>query len=184
MENGKTDYMLYGDRSIGQSFIANFNDMSRIQLLIFTNKNADKKNIYFHLKPDPEAVNDIASVKMDLAGATEDDGIIIDFNKISDSKNKHYYFYITAPNMTVNDKIKVFYTLQNNMSNSRGTMMIGHRPAKGALMFNSYFYMKKGIRNIAGDFWAHLNEDRAFMAFYFSLLGIISIGIIYLNMKG
>ncbi len=181
MENGKPEYLLYGNRSIGQSFIANFDGLSRIQLMIFTENNGDKKTIYFHLKTDPKAANDIASVKVDLSGATEDDGINIDFKKIPGSKNRHYYFYVAAPNMTVNDKIKVFYALQNNMSNSRGTMTIGHRPAKGALIFNSYFYMKKDIRGIAEDFWAHLNEDRPFTAAYAFMLALIFIGLIVLR---
>jgi hypothetical protein len=178
-ENGKTGYPLFGGRSIGQTFRANFDGLSRIQVFISSVPEKVANKICFHLKNGPKAGEDLAFIKLRGCMFTEDDGVNIDFNKIYGSKNKYYYFYLEAPGSTVKDRINVYFTLYENPSNSNGSMLLDGHKAKGAVIFNSYFFMKENVSGIAGRLWSQLNMDRRFMAGYFSLICLVIACLIY-----
>jgi len=179
------DILLYGDKTVGQLFRSSFNGLSRIEVYLSVSSDISSKEIILHLKPSPLSRSDIAIARVNTRALIEKDSALFDFPKIAGSKNAQYYFYIEVPGTTPKDKIMVRYTYHKYAdANPKGPMFVNGFKTDGHLLFETFCSLRENPARIVQDLIGLLLKDIPFLIFYVTLLFIVSVGCVYLFLKG
>jgi hypothetical protein len=91
--------------------------------------------LIFHLKTDPAAPGDVATVAVDAATLKDDSWWTFSFPPIAQARGKQFYFYFEAPDVPERQSVTVYYTPQNPYAG--GTRMAGGQPQDGDLVFRT-----------------------------------------------
>ncbi len=127
---------IFGDIIIGQTFIAPFSDLNRIDLNLATYDRLNTKDTIFHLRASPSSP-DIVTIKLNAAEIANNQYHRFSFPKIQDSKGKSYYFFIESPDSLPGNAITVWYNGDDIYK--EGSAYKNHTPVDGDLTFRAYF---------------------------------------------
>ncbi|MHB1167124.1 MAG: hypothetical protein ACYC0N_01120 [Carboxydocellales bacterium] len=126
---------------VGQSFVSNEDNLSRIEVLLATYARLNSKKVIFHLKESPESPKDIATVEIMASRVNDNQYQRFDFPLIKNSKGKTYYFYFESPESISGDAITVWSTKNNVFQEVN--MYINHKSVSGTLAFRTYYLQPK-----------------------------------------
>jgi len=168
--SGNCLYQIYEDRKIGQTFISNKDNLN---IIILDLRNAMLKNeqsIFFYLK-EVGTDRDLREIQINGLNVGDPGSVRLQFEPISDSAGKSYYFYLESPSSTVFDAVEIFHSPKDVYS--EGEMMVNGQKLEGELRFASYYYPGSKttmFREMIRDFRARLLVDKSFVIAYLFLL--------------
>ncbi|MBU3956784.1 hypothetical protein KKI19_00685 [Patescibacteria group bacterium] len=163
-------YQIYEDRKVGQTFVANKDNLN---IIVLDLRNAMLKNeqpIVFHLR-EMGTDRDLREIQISGLNVGDPGSVRFQFEPISDSAGKSYYFYLESPSSTVFDAVEIFHSPKDVYS--EGEMILNDKSAVGELRFVSYYYpgsKKNVIRETIKDFTSRLFTDKGFIISYLFLL--------------
>lgn len=166
-------YQIYEDRKVGQTFVANKDNLN---IIVLDLRNAMLKNeqpLYFHLQ-ERDANQALREIEISGLNVGDPGTVRFQFEPISDSAGKSYYFYLESPSSTVFDAVEIFHSPKDVYS--KGEMILNDKSAVGELRFVSYYYpgpKKNMIRETIKDFTSRFFIDKAFVFFYLILLIVV-----------
>lgn len=160
---------IYGDRRIGQTFVAEHNNMVAIEVLLATYNRKNTGGIIFHLKNDGNHKEDIYSYRLDMEVVQDNEFFRFSFPKIKNSKRKKYYFYFEAPQSKPGNTITIW---SNSLDlYKEGEKIVNGVDSEGDLVFKTEYEI--GIRLSFHNFL------RSLMKFKIFLLNIIQSKVLY-----
>ncbi len=160
---------IYKDIVLSQEFKSTKNNLAGIGLSI--------KNPYFRNKS-----NLILSIKdtsgtllrsMSINGANIDDGsfLILKFDPLSDSKNKNYYFELSAPGAENSDSLEVFYA--SNLPAGDKLLQLNGSNNDMSLAYVVYYKQQNPLFSwvdIYAGVFSRMLQDIGFSVFYLLLI--------------
>lgn len=167
---GDSLYRLYGDKRVGQTFIVNEDNLNIIVLDLKNSALRNKEPIYFRLEETKTATN-LREIQINGRNVGDPSSIRFQFDPVSDSVGRSYYFYLESPTSTEEDAIEVYHSTQNLYS--EGEMILDGQSAVGELRFVSYYYpesKKAMIGETINDLTSRFLNDKSFVFFYLILL--------------
>jgi hypothetical protein len=128
---------IHGNIQTGQTFLAEYNGLTGIDVLMATYNRKNTGECIFHLKDDINSNEDLFSQEIDISQIKDNTYFNFDFPKIRDSKGKKIYFYIDAPYSQPGNAITIW-------SNSKDTYKEGEKivngiPSEGDLAFKTKY---------------------------------------------
>jgi len=147
---------IMGNQTIGQTFAADLDNLSRIDIMMGTYARENTKTIVFQLfHLDPGRI--LKREKTFSASTVQNNRYhTIRFDPINNSRDKKYYFMLSSPESTTDDSLSAWMNTSNIYP--PGKIRIRNRPTDGDLVFRAYFrrpvYTELGriIRNYPGIF--------------------------------
>jgi len=168
---------VYKDNTVGQTFIAQRNNLSRIDMMLGTHDRINDRNVIFELwemdpkkTPVAQSVFNASSVRNSLFHP-------IKFRSIKDSKDKKYYFLLHSPDSTFENSISVWMNQRDIYR--YGDYLFRNTISRGDLVFRVYskrpIYTELGriVRNYSGIF-----GSKPFLIF--AILFFVVIQILFL----
>jgi hypothetical protein len=119
----------------GQTFTAGLDNLTAVEVFGATFGRPHGGRLIFHLKTDPTAPVDVATVVVDAAILKDDSWWTFSFPPIAQARGKQFYFYFEAPDVPERQSVTVYYTQQDPYSG--GTRMAGGQPQGGDLVFRT-----------------------------------------------
>jgi hypothetical protein len=127
---------IYYDNTVGQTFVAQRDNISRIEVMLGTYERENDKNIIFSLwalTPERKLLTEktfsASTVRNNLFNT-------IDFHPVPVSINKKLYFELQSPQSTPENSICVWMNEKDIYEN--GTFTYNYKKAKGDLIFRVY----------------------------------------------
>ena len=172
---GKELYQIYGQRQVGQTFVANKNNLEMIIVNLRNGRLRNQQPIYFYLQ---EANRPQNLRKLEINGFNIGDPSLVkfQFEPIPDSAGKTYYFYLESPDSNVNDAVEIVYNEQDIYSS--GKMVLSEEEKKADLYFVvNYYPGNKQVlaKEMMTDWLFRLQGDGFFVFNYLTLLTLILI---------
>ncbi|OGV89185.1 hypothetical protein A2Z41_02170 [Microgenomates group bacterium RBG_19FT_COMBO_39_10] len=172
---GKELYQIYGQRQVGQTFVANKNNLEMIIVNLRNGRLRNQQPIYFYLQ---EANRPQNLRKLEINGFNIGDPSLVkfQFEPIPDSAGKTYYFYLESPDSNVNDAVEIVYNEQDIYSS--GKMVLSEEEKKADLYFVvNYYPGNKQVlaKEMMTDWLVRLQGDGFFVFNYLTLLTLILI---------
>ena len=172
---GKELYQIYGQRKVGQTFVANKNNLEMIIVNLRNGRLRNQQPIYFYLQ---EANRPQNLRKLEINGFNIGDPSLVkfQFEPIPDSAGKTYYFYLESPDSNVNDAVEIVYNEQDIYSS--GKMVLSEEEKKADLYFVvNYYPGNKQVlaKEMMTDWLVRLQGDGFFVFNYLTLLILILI---------
>jgi hypothetical protein len=147
---------IFGRNQIGQTFIAKRNDLARIDIMLGTHGRLNSGPVTFRLwelsSPRKQKLNftfDASEVRNNLYHTLK-------FDPIRDSRDKAYYFLLTAPNASEGNSISAWMNNQNIYR--EGSYWFQNQESEGDLVFRVYTKrpiaqeLGRIVRNYSGIF--------------------------------
>ena len=172
---GKELYQIYGQRKVGQTFVANKNNLEMIIVNLRNGRLRNQQPIYFYLQ---EANRPQNLRKLEINGFNIGDPSLVkfQFEPIPDSAGKTYYFYLESPDSNVNDAVEIVYNEQDIYSS--GKMVLSEEEKEADLYFIvNYYPGNKQVlaKEMMTDWLVRLQGDGFFVFNYLTLLTLILI---------
>ena len=128
---------IYGSRTVGQTFVAHENGLSRVDVLLATYARKNTHPVIFHLKESPGAADDIATIIFSAARVKDNAFHQFKFAPIPDSKGKSYFFALESPQSVPGDAITIWHEPEDIYD--EGAMYVNGQPTNGDLAFRAYY---------------------------------------------
>lgn len=96
----------YGDAQVGQTFVAPYSGLYRVDVLLLTYGRINTHDIVFHLKASPEEEEDLLKITINARQA-KDTYFGFTFPRIPDSAGKTFFFYLDSPESVPGDAITI-----------------------------------------------------------------------------
>lgn len=96
-----------GSASVGQTFITEYNGLSRIELLLTTYGRRNTGPLIFHLRTSA-ADNDLVTIAIDSGEVEDNTYQIFEFPPLRGLAGQHLYFFVEAPQATLGNAIGVW----------------------------------------------------------------------------
>lgn len=166
-------YQIYEDRKVGQTFVANKDNLN---IIVLDLRNAMLKNeqpLYFHLQ-ERDTNQVLREIEISGLNVGDPGTVRFQFEPLPNSAGKNYYFYLESPSSTVFDAVEIFHSPKDVYS--EGEMILNDKSAVGELRFVSYYYPGSKmslLRETIKDFTSRLFTDKAFAFFYLILLVVV-----------
>lgn len=122
-----------GSTTVGQTFMAPFDGLYRIDVSLGTGGRANTKDLLFHLRTAPEATEDLASGIVNASTLKQDAWTAFEFPPLRDSGGRRFYFFLESPASQPGDTLSVFRSRQNNYRD--GAYYLDGALAEGDLTF-------------------------------------------------
>ncbi|MDY7041528.1 MAG: hypothetical protein SVX38_11750 [Chloroflexota bacterium] len=113
---------LVSSRTIGQTFVAEYTDLFRIEVKLSNYGRSSSGPLVFHLKADPEASDDLITLTLNAADIQNNAYHVFEFPPIHDSAGQAFYFYLEAPGVEPNDAIGVWGTAKDAYSDGEAVL--------------------------------------------------------------
>jgi len=126
--------------SVGQEFVAQQDNLCRIDLLMATYLRTNTQDIIFHLKESPDADEDLALIRVNGSQIQHDRYHSFSFPPLADSRQRSYYFYLESPGSIQGDAVSVWAFMD-------GERIENGRPAKGQLVFAPFYQTRFGLEH-------------------------------------
>ncbi|HUV42548.1 MAG TPA: hypothetical protein VMY36_01435 [Patescibacteria group bacterium] len=172
---GEELYQIYGQRQVGQTFVAGKNNL---EMIIINLKNRSLRNqqpVYFYLQEANQPQN-LRELKINGFNIGDPSTIKFQFEPIPDSAEKSYYFYLESPESNVNDAVEIVYNKQDVYSS--GKMIFSEEEKEADLRFIVNYYpgnKQALVKEIITDWLFRLQGDGVFVFNYLALLALILI---------
>jgi len=166
---------IYGDTKIGQTFEAEYNNLSAIEVRLATYNRKNSGEFIFHLKNDVSSEEDLFYYKGDIRKVKDNKYFNFKFPKIANSKGEKFYFFIEAPQSQPGNAITIW-------SNSKdlyeeGEKIVNHVAASGDLAFKTTY--DSGLKNNFYIFLENITQNRPFplnkKSFYITLILLFAL---------
>jgi len=89
------DFLLNGETTIGQTFVARFDGLSGVTLFLKPEE-FNRGDLIFHLRESPEATTDIRIVLKPIQNFESPGFYKFNFSPLDSSKNRYYYFFLES----------------------------------------------------------------------------------------
>ena len=103
---------LFSSRIVGQTFVAEYPALSRVEVKLATYGRRNSGPLIFHLRTAPDATEDVVTLTLDAA-EIEDKYYSFEFPPIRDSAGHAFYFYLEAPEAEPGSAIGVWGTTED-----------------------------------------------------------------------
>jgi len=147
---------IHGDIQVGQTFEAEYEGLSGIDVLLATYNRSNSGEFIFHLKSSLDAEKDIYSSRFDIEGVKDNTYFHFEFPKIRNSKRKTFYFYLEAPQSRPGDAITIWSHSQD--SYRKGQKIINTVPAAGDLAFKTVY--RSGFQESLETFLQKVRQNK------------------------
>jgi hypothetical protein len=147
---------IHGDIQIGQTFLADYDGLSGIDVLMATYNRKNTGECIFHLKDDINRTEDLFSREIDISQIKDNTYFNFKFPKIRHSKGKKIYFYIEAPYSQPGNAITIW-------SNSKDTYKEGEKivngvASEGDLAFKTKY--RPGLKSSFDEFLGKITQNK------------------------
>lgn len=143
--------IVYPGESVGQTFVAHHGGLSGVDVWMSSTTGGNGK-VVFHLREDPDEVDDLRTATIDLSNVREDGFHRVDFAPIPNSHGKYFYGFwdLEADDATVEVSVVPGDTYLN------GALYKQHRPQDAQLVFNLVYTPAYVVWDLirAGAQWA------------------------------
>lgn len=127
---------IYGDMKVGQTFVSYTPELEGIKLLMANyHGRQNTEDVIFHLRENPGSKEDLRTSVVNASEILDNEYHKFQFDPLTDSQGKRYYFFIESPTSSPGNAITVRYTPENTYA--VGKRFSNHRPASGDLVFKS-----------------------------------------------
>lgn len=130
---------LYGDIHYGQSFVASYPNLHRIDVVMSTYGRRNTRDVVFHLKEGLDIRADVASVTFNAGDVGDEAWQSFTFPALSDSAGQAYYFYFESPESEPGDAVSVMG--REGDPYASGQAYINGQPFPGDMAFRVYYRM-------------------------------------------
>jgi len=128
---------IHGSITIGQLFIAPYDGLYRIDMLMATYARENTHDVIFHLRNGPQAEGDLVKITVNTREIEDNRHRPFIFAPIRDSAGKSYYFFFDSPDSEPGDAITVWGTIKNLYPEGRAFR--NHQAGGGDLVFLTYY---------------------------------------------
>ncbi|MBI2939504.1 MAG: hypothetical protein HYY04_03630 [Chloroflexi bacterium] len=125
---------IYGETTVGQSFVAAYPGLERIEMLVGTHARRNDAPLVFRLREDGPGGRELASVEVNPATLPDNQYTAFPFLARSDSAGRPFYFSLEAPDGRPGNAITVWAHRANILP--QGTLYVGEQPTGGDLAFH------------------------------------------------
>ena len=163
---------------IGQTFVAERDDLCRIDLKLGTHGRENDKTVFFRLWQITPRKMLVANVELDASAVKNNLYNPVRFSPVRDSEGREFYFILYSPKSTPDNSICAWMNEKNIYAG--GNLMLNDRPQLGDLVFRAYskrpVYTELGriVRNYSGVF-----GEKIFLIF--AIVLFVSVQIFLLN---
>lgn len=170
---------LHQGQTIGQSFVGSADNLSGIKLFTRNPNLANREPITLHLKENPTADKDLASVAFSGANVGWDYALRIQFAPIADSKGKSFYFFLESPTTEASQAIEFGYNQNNNYKN--GEAFVNEKATGGDLFFITFYKTNLGdfVASSINNLFLRASRDQGFFVVYFLTLLLVGSGVLF-----
>ena len=126
---------IYGSQTVGQTFVARCDNLSRILVFLATHARRNEGEVIFHLRRRG-AEADIYTERFAAADVEDLHWRRFDFPPVPDSAGKEFYFFLEGIGTAPGQAITVMASQSDGYA--EGALMRGHIPQKGDLVFRTY----------------------------------------------
>lgn len=165
------------EQVVGQTFVAKYDNLYRIDLFVKNPDLANKKDLIFHLREFPDSNYDLAKVGLSGFNAGYDTYLRIQFTPILRSAGKSFYFFLEAPQSGFGEAVKAGSSKKDILRG--GNMFINHKPVEGDLFFITSY--RSSPNDVISSFWEHFTKDGVFVLGYVSSLVLLLLILIIKN---
>jgi 4-amino-4-deoxy-L-arabinose transferase-like glycosyltransferase len=134
---------LIAGKTIGQTFLAEENNLCRIDAQLATYGRRNSAHLRFHLQDNPASDHDIATVSFNTAEVVDDAYQSFTFPPQANSAGHNYYFFLDSPDGEPGDAITVRSVATGPDRYPQGNAYIDGQPTSGDLTFIPYY--KEGL---------------------------------------
>lgn len=163
---------IIGSVKVGQTFVADSNQLNRMDILFATYARVNTGDIIFHLREKPTTI-DITTIKINSILLHDNKMYSFKFEPIPDSKGKQYYFFIESPNSTKENAVTVWILRNSNYTD--GKLFLNDNPTAGDMIFRSYH--KTTLKVFTDELLSRILLNKPS---YFNEYFLYSFGILYL----
>jgi len=128
---------IVGGETVGQTFLARYNHLDRIDVFLGTFARPNTQEVIFHLQTAPDASDDIFRLSFNASEVEDYAYRSFTFPPIPDSAGRTFYFYLESPTSVEGDAITVW--MQPRDLYPQGEMYRNGTPVGGDLCFLAHY---------------------------------------------
>jgi len=163
---------IYGKETIGQTFIANYENLWAVDILMATHRRKVAGEILFYLKRSVETPYSLAQQKVNAERIKDNRFFRYKFPKLEYSKGEKYYFYLEAPGAKPGNALTVWAHHKNRYD--EGEKVVDGEKAEGDLVFRTVYNI--GLNNKLKLFLHEITRAKPFPLnrswFYLGFIGL------------
>lgn len=135
---------IHGTRTVGQTFVASHDGLSRIDVRLATYGRRNSQSVVFHLRSHPSASTDIATITVGADDVENNAYHSFRFPPVPGSAGRSSYFFLESPTSRPGDAITTWHSPDD--VHAGGQMYLQGNPQGGDLAFKTYYtYRHKAI---------------------------------------
>jgi len=128
---------VHGTRIVGQTFVASHNGLSRIDIQLATYARCNTQPVIFHLRSDPSAATDIATITFEAEEVVDNAYCPFRFPPIPDSQGRSFYFLFESTTSKPGDAITLWHNPDDVYPD--GQIYIQGKPQSGDMVFKTFY---------------------------------------------
>lgn len=137
LQNGEVVGPLHGSFQVGQSFLAPYSGLYRIDLLLGTYARRNTRDIFLHLLEARDSQRQLATIRFNAGEVKDNAYFSLVFPLVADSASKTLFFYLESPESTPANSINIRSTAEDPYPD--GMMYVNGAPQAGDLAFVAYY---------------------------------------------
>lgn len=169
---------IYGGKVVGQSFVADKNKLTRVDVKFATFARTNTNDIIFKMR-EADPPKDIVNITVNAAKIKDNSYFGFVFDPIPESQGKSYVFSISSPGSIPGNAITIWYTTEEAYGG--GTAILNNSTIQGDLNFKTY--VKYSRLDFISSFFKKFTQDTPFFIVYISLLTLILSAVILLYVR-
>jgi len=138
---------IVNEKTVGQTFLARYNHLHRIDLFMGTYARTNTHEVLFHLKTDPEASNEIFTLSFNASQVQDAAYRSFTFPPIPNSAGRTFYFYLESPASYKGNAITLWMQAQDLYP--QGRMFRNGTPQTADLRFQAFYQASYQDRMVA-----------------------------------
>lgn len=159
--NNTTAGEIYGNIKIGQTFIADYDHLSAVDVLLATYNRKNTGEFIFHLKNDVSSERDLFHYRGDIGKVQDNRYFHFQFPKIKNSKGTKFYFYLESPQSQPGNAISIWSNTQDLYREYReGEKIVNGNVSRGDLAFKTTYDL--GLKNSLTLFLEEITKNKPF----------------------
>lgn len=128
---------VFRDYTIGQTFTADKDYLSKIEVMLGTHSRENDKDVIFQLWEWTPEKNLVVQKKFNASTVQDNRYNSMEFRPQKRSKDKEYYFFFSSPASSADNSICAWMNKEDIYR--KGSFMLKRRPQEGDLVFRVYF---------------------------------------------
>lgn len=163
---------LLAGQTYGQTFTSESAHLYRLDLATVTFERQNTCTVIFHLRTDPQAAQDLETVRINCADIQNDRPTEVIFQPLADSENRSYYFFLESPDASAGNAVSLY--VRDGDAYLPGSAYQNQQPAGADLTFTAYSQEDYTIPDVVTAFIQRWTEDPLFSVVYLLLLGLVT----------